>query len=100
MVKPFVRTQTWAAMLGYVTKDQAKSHYKIETHNVTAQELAIGRQEHTFVKTNYHSELKQSLTVKNMFTEVFRWNARTLYPVVCPLAYIILYMVQTGIIIY
>jgi len=83
-------------MLGYVTKDQAKAHYKIEVHNIAAQELAIGRQEHTYVKTNYHSEVKNCLTMKNLFAEVFRFQARVLFPCMCPLAYSVLYMIQTG----
>jgi len=29
VVKPFVRQQTWSAMIGYFTKDQYKSHYQV-----------------------------------------------------------------------
>jgi len=36
-VKPLAKGQSLIAMVGYITKDQGKAHYKILAHNITAQ---------------------------------------------------------------
>ena len=36
-LKPLQGGQTLNAMIGYITKDQGKAHYKILVHNITAQ---------------------------------------------------------------
>lgn len=36
-LKPLATGQTLTAMIGYITKDQGKPHYKILAHNITAQ---------------------------------------------------------------
>lgn len=69
VVKPFVSQQTWSAMIGYFTKDQYKSHYQVETHNIDAQELAAGRQSRLLLSTNYHESDKITLNFKNIFDE-------------------------------
>lgn len=36
-LKPLVGGQNLNAMIGYITKDQGKSHYQILVHNISAQ---------------------------------------------------------------
>jgi hypothetical protein len=36
-LKPLQGAQTLTAMIGYITKDQGKAHYKILVHNISAQ---------------------------------------------------------------
>ena len=41
ILKPLAQGQTMTAMIGYITKDQGKPHYKILVHNISAQVLII-----------------------------------------------------------
>ena len=96
-VKPCHKNQTFIAMIGYVTKDASKPHYKIVTHNVSAQELALGKQDHDALKTSYNEE-KKILNSKNLFNESFKFIRRCLHPILAPFEYAVLYMIQSGII--
>jgi hypothetical protein len=93
-LKPLARGQSLITMIGYVTKDQGKAHYKILAHNITAQELTNGRRDHEAMRVNY-VENKRILTHRNMYLEAYRFITRCLYPVIVPFHYSILYMLQS-----
>ena len=40
------RLHQWHVMLGYVTKDHGKEHYKLVFHNVTDDDFETGRQKY------------------------------------------------------
>ena len=65
------------------------------THNITAQELAFSRVEHDSFKISYNEE-KKILNQKNIFNEAFRFARRSLYPLLVPFHYCVLYMVQSS----
>jgi len=109
-VKPLAKGQSLVAMVGYITKDQGKTHYKILAHNITAQvnnlpyypnlnnliitrrilqELTNGRREHESMRANY-TENKRVLTYRNLYLEAYRFVTRALYPIIVPLNYAIL----------
>ena len=124
--KPFSVGQTWEAMIGYITKDQGRPSYEIRTHNITpavgyvlyssinikcalkyiylllymcillyTQELARGRQEHHAMVTSF-DENKKVIGLKHLFNETYRFNMRCMFPAVVPVAYCLLYMLQSG----
>jgi len=62
VLKPFAPEQTWLAMIGYITKDKGKASYSIQTHNVTAQELAQGRRDHQALKTTFFEDKKVNVS--------------------------------------
>mmetsp|Transcript_12969 Transcript_12969/g.17672 ORF Transcript_12969/g.17672 Transcript_12969/m.17672 type:complete len:132 (-) Transcript_12969:590-985(-) len=88
-VKPLAKGQSLIAMVGYITKDQGKAHYKILAHNITAQELTNGRREHESMRANY-TENKRILTYRNLYLEAYRFITRALYPIIVPFNYAIL----------
>jgi len=108
-VKPLAKGQSLVAMVGYITKDQGKTHYKILAHNITVQvnnlpyypnlnnlitrrilqELTNGRREHESMRANY-TENKRVLTYRNLYLEAYRFVTRALYPIIVPLNYAIL----------
>jgi hypothetical protein len=93
-IKHLSKGQSLTAMVGYVTKDQGKPHYKILAHNITAQELTNGRRDHEAMRVNY-VENKRILTYRNMYLEAYRFITRCLYPVIVPFHYALLYMLQS-----
>eukprot|EP01036_Dinobryon_divergens_P024763 gene24763-33238_t len=62
-VKALSKTQTFSAMIGYVTKDFDKAHYSVVSKGVSAQELTNGRREHNVLFTS-HDESKRSYSPK------------------------------------
>ena len=67
-VKPLQRGQTLIAMIGYVTKDQRKSYYRILNHNVSAHDLTNGRRDHESFRASL-TETRKILNWKNIFHE-------------------------------
>jgi hypothetical protein len=70
-------------------------HYQIRTHNVTPQELSFGRRDHDALLTSY-DDSKKVLNLKNIFNESYKFNMRSLYPVIAPIQFVICYMIQSG----
>jgi len=82
-------------MIGYITKDQGQAHYQIRTHNLTRQELSFGRRDHDALLTSF-DDAKKIITMKNFFSESYKFNMRCMHPAVVPVHYAILYMIQSG----
>jgi hypothetical protein len=59
------------------------------------QELTNGRREHESLRLSYATE-KRVITYKNLFLEAFRFVTRCFLPVIVPVHYAILYMIQSG----
>lgn len=70
-------------------------HYDIRTHNISRQELTFGRRDHLALLTSY-DDSKKIINLKNMFNECYKFNMRCLYPIVAPIHYVLLYMIQSG----
>lgn len=94
-LKPLQGGQTFVVMLGYCTKDAGKPHYQLRTHNVSRMELATGRKDHDAMMTSY-DDAKKILNVRNIFNECFKFTMRSFYPVLPPIHYVLLYMIQSG----
>lgn len=82
-------------MIGYCTKDSGKSHYQIRSHNISPDQLNLGRQEHQVMLTSFDDE-KKIITTKNLTNECYRFNQRCLWPAIVPPQYVLLYMCQSG----
>jgi hypothetical protein len=78
----------------FSTLDQGQPHYHIETFNISAQDLTNGRREHEALKCTYSNE-KKVLTAKNLFNEAFRFWNQSMTPVLMPMEYCVLYMLQS-----
>lgn len=74
--------------------DQGEPHYNIKSFNVSAQDLTNGRREHEALKSTYTNE-KKIVSSKNMINECFRFWHQVLTPVVCPIEFCLLYMIQS-----
>jgi hypothetical protein len=69
-IAPFAPGQTWQPMLGYVTKDEGKSHYRCARLNVTDAEIAAGKTAWATCKLSYEED-RLVLTKKNLFQALF-----------------------------
>lgn len=113
IIKPLAKGQQFVGMIGYVTKDFRKPHYKVFSKGISAQDLTNGRRDHeSLVRTfdeskkvfntyiNYLNviDLLHNIKIinqKNLFNEAYRFNCRCLLPAVVPVHYVVLYMVQS-----
>jgi hypothetical protein len=59
-LKLFKIGQTFAGMVGYCTKDSGKAHYQVRVHNLTPQELSLGRKEHQVLQTSFDDDKEWS----------------------------------------
>jgi hypothetical protein len=82
-------------MVGYVTKDAGQPHHTLRSHNLTPQELSIGKREHAALLTSIDDD-KKVLTTKNLVNECYRFNQRCFWPAIVPPQYCIMYMIQSG----
>ena len=57
-VKPFSKTQTFVAMIGYVLKDEGKPHFQIKTHNVDTNTIRDGHITHSAMRTSIDDNRK------------------------------------------
>jgi len=94
-LKPCQGGQTFVGMIGYCTKDSGKSHYQIRSHNISPDQLNLGRQEDQVMLTSFDDE-KKIITTKNLTNECYRFNQRCLWPAIVPPQYVLLYMCQSG----
>ena len=69
-----------------------QAHYQIRTHNLT---LLCGRRDHDALLTSF-DDAKKIITMKNFFSESYKFNMRCMHPAVVPVHYAILYMIQSG----
>ena len=69
-IAPFAPGQAWQPMLGYVTKDVGKPHYKFARHNVTDAEIDAGKTAWATCRLSYEED-RLVLTKKNMFQALF-----------------------------
>ena len=47
------------------------------------------------MKTSYNEE-KKILNQKNIFNEAYKFGRRSLYPIIAPFHYNVMYMIQSG----
>ncbi len=69
--KPFEAGQSWVYMLGYIQKDTGMPHYRLETHDVCADELQEGRKSHDDVKVDFiegRIAVNKANLIKHMYT--------------------------------
>ena len=69
-IAPFAPGQSWQPMLGYVTKDEGKSHYACVRLNVTDAEIAAGKTAWATCRLSYEED-RLVLTKKNLFQALF-----------------------------
>lgn len=112
VLKALGRGQAFSTMIGYVTKDEGmlnylhfvrwvtnisfvgQPHYQIRLHNVSRADLDQGRREHTSMLSNLDDN-KKIINMKNFFNECYRFNKRCFAPVVVPVDFALLYMMQS-----
>jgi hypothetical protein len=95
ILKACAHGQTFAAMVGYVTKDAGKPHHDLRSHNLSPQELSIGKREHAALLTSIDDD-KKVVNMRNLVNECYRFNQRCLWPAIVPPQYCLLYMIQSG----
>jgi len=93
-IKPLAKGQQFVGMIGYVTKDYRKPHYKVFSKGISAQDLTNGRRDHESLVRTF-DESKKIINQKNLFNEAYRFNCRCLLPAVVPVHYVVLYMIQS-----
>jgi len=94
-VKPLKESQSFAGMLGYILKDDGQPWFSIHSFNIPRTELEAGRHCHMELLTTYDAN-KVTLSPKNFIAEAFKFSKRCLYPLLCPVAYTAMYMLQSG----
>ena len=98
-------------MCGYCLKDEGQSWFQTRIFNITRfttyhasitvnptiprEELEHGRLQHIAQLTAF-DENKTVLTQRNLIAEVYKFSRRSLYPLVTPLRYTLLYAIQSG----
>lgn len=65
-IKAFAPGQQWSLMLGYITKDEGKPHYRMVSLNVTREEIEAGKTRLASAKLSYEDD-RIVLTKKNVF---------------------------------
>ena len=94
-MKVFGTAQNFSAMIAYITKDEGRPHYQVITHNITPTEMSDGRREHQALLTSFDDN-KKIITLKNLVSECYKFNMRTMFPAVVPFAYCVLFMLQSA----
>lgn len=95
LLKTLNGAQTFLGMIGYVTKDFGRAHYRLVSHNIDPTLLSRGREAHDSMKENVVND-KRVITQKNIFNESYKFIKRCLFPCIVPVHYAIMYMLQSG----
>jgi hypothetical protein len=93
-LKPLTKSQTFALMIGYISKDEGQPHFQTRLFRISNQEIQAGRLEHSSMQATFDEDRKV-INMKNFFSECFKFNKRSFSPLVVSIDFCLAYMIQS-----